>query len=120
MAPGYPGSWLRHCLEHTGHAVTSKTESLYFRGNPASLEYVIPRGGYSGHSSHASNLLCLLQVQLLEVLPEFYKYDPGCGKQRGLPQANLRCFSMYPDRMRTYPGHPHFSFPLSKPLGYSF
>lgn len=37
---GWPSSFcscLRHCSEHTGHAVIALTESLYFSGNLASL-----------------------------------------------------------------------------------
>ena len=90
MALAFLGSCLGHCLEHTGHAFTALTKSLYFKGSP--WLYAIPPQHCGGRSFRAPNLLYLLKGQLLGFLPELWRqlhdghgvtasYEPGFRKQ---------------------------------------
>ena len=86
MAPDSFGSCLGCCLEHTGHAITALTESLYFKGSPASLAICHPPGHFSVPSSYAPKgqllgLISGLGHQLPDCQRMSVPYEPGCGRQ---------------------------------------
>ena len=115
-APDSFGSYLGPCLEYTGYAVTTLTESLYFKGNSQSLAICHPFECYHGCSFYAPDLLYALKSQLLGLMPKLghqlpdcqgssVPYEPGLGRQWGLPQAfasEPKCLSTNPDPMRAY------------------
>lgn len=65
MTPDSFGSCLGYCLECTGHGVPVLTQSLYLKGNPASVAKSYPLQALQWLLCLCPNLLYLLKIPLL-------------------------------------------------------